>query len=158
MGPPHLHEERLPWRHARCARGRDDRPRRRCSGRRCLLDLGQGGALERVPDDATAFTSRGAPYWIGAETQWDDPALDSRSIDWSRQAIAPPTENPYRLVSTYVNDVSDDADGAHVRSIASAKVERLVELKRTWDPDNVFRLNQNIRPSPGLDIPAARAR
>ena len=68
----------------------------------------QGGALGRVPDDATAFTGREAPYWIGAETQWDDPALDSAHIDWSRQAIA--LTEPYRLVGTYVNDVSDDAD------------------------------------------------
>jgi hypothetical protein len=105
----------------------------------------QGGALGRVPDDATAFTGRDAPFWIGAETVWDDPALDSAHIAWSREAIA--LTEPYRVTGVYVNDVSDDGDAAHVRTIyGNAKFDRLVELKRAWDPDNVFRLNQNIRP------------
>jgi berberine-like enzyme len=105
----------------------------------------QGGALGRVPDDATAFTGRAAPFWVGAETQWDDAALDSAHVEWSRQAIS--LCDPYRVTGSYVNDVSDDADEAQVRAIyGGTKVHRLVALKRSWDPDNVFRLNQNIRP------------
>jgi len=51
------------------------------------------------------------------------------------------------VTGSYVNDVSDDADEAQVRAIyGGTKVHRLVALKRSWDPDNVFRLNQNIRP------------
>jgi FAD/FMN-containing dehydrogenase len=105
----------------------------------------QGGALGRVPDDATAFTGRDAPFWIGAETQWDDPGLDDAHITWARRAIA--LTEPFRLVGSYVNDASDPSDDAQVRTIyGPAKVDRLVALKRAWDPDNVFRLNQNIRP------------
>jgi FAD/FMN-containing dehydrogenase len=105
----------------------------------------QGGALGRIPDDATAFTGRDAPFWIGAETVWDDPALDDVHIDWSRRAIA--LTESYRVRGTYVNDVSEHGDDLHVRAIyGDAKIGRLVELKRAWDPDNVFRLNQNIRP------------
>jgi FAD/FMN-containing dehydrogenase len=105
----------------------------------------QGGALGRIPDDATAFPGRDAPYWVGAETQWDDPALDGAHIAWSRQAIA--LTQPYRVIGSYVNDASDHGDVSTVRAIyGDAKYERLVDLKRAWDPDNVFRLNQNIRP------------
>ncbi len=105
----------------------------------------QGGALGRIPDDATAFTGRDAPFWIGAETVWDDPALDSAHIEWSRRGIA--LTEPYRVTGVYVNDVSDQGDDSHIRAIyGDAKLDRLVELKRAWDPDNVFRLNQNIRP------------
>ena len=117
----------------------------------------QGGALGRVPDDATAFTGRGALLDRRGDTM-GRPGARQRS----HRLVAPghrADRDRYRLVGTYVNDVSDDADDSTSGpSGGSAKVERLVELKRTWDPDNVFRLNQNIRPSPGLDIPAARAR
>jgi FAD/FMN-containing dehydrogenase len=105
----------------------------------------QGGALARVPEDGTAFPGRSAPYWIGAETQWDDPGLDGAHIGWSRRAIA--LTEPYRSVGSYVNDASDHGDDAQVRAIyGDARYDRLVELKRAWDPDNVFHLNQNIRP------------
>jgi FAD/FMN-containing dehydrogenase len=105
----------------------------------------QGGAMGRVAEEATAFTGRGAPFWIGAETRWDDPGLDSAHIEWSRQAIA--LCEPYRVTGSYVNDVSEHGDASNVRGIyGDVTYERLVELKRTWDPANVFHLNQNIRP------------
>jgi FAD/FMN-containing dehydrogenase len=105
----------------------------------------QGGAMGRIADGATAFTGRSAPYWIGAETQWHDPDLDEAHISWAREAIA--LTEPYRVIGSYVNDASDPADDAQLRTIyGSAKLDRLVAVKRAWDPDNVFRLNQNIRP------------
>ena len=102
-----------------------------------------GGAMASVPDDATAFTGRDASFWMAAEVQWDDPALDDACRDWGRAAMAGVA--PFASAGRYVNDVSETDE--RVASIyGDAKAERLVALKREWDPDNVFRLNQNIRP------------
>ena len=104
-----------------------------------------GGAVGRIPEEATAFQGRSASFWVGAETMWDDPADDRSHRDWARTGIG--LVEPYRVSGGYVNDVSEAGDDALVRSVyGDAKYERLVALKRTWDPDNVFRLNQNIRP------------
>jgi FAD/FMN-containing dehydrogenase len=102
-----------------------------------------GRAIAEVPEDGTAFTGREAAFWFAAEIMWDDPALDTACREWSRAIIDDVT--PFAVPGRYVNDVAEiDGDG---RSIyGEEKYERLVALKRTWDPDNVFRLNQNIRP------------
>jgi len=104
---------------------------------------GWGGAIANVPEDGTAFTGREAAFWISAEAQWDDPELDADCRRWGRDTIA--EVMPYALDGRYVNDVVEV--GTDVRSIYGAeKYDRLVTLKRAWDPDNVFRLNQNIQP------------
>ena len=103
-----------------------------------------GRAIAAVAEEATAFTGRDAAVWTAVEIQWDDPELDDACREWGRAAIA--EAETYASAGRYVNDVSEV--GADVsRSIyGDAKVERLVALKRAWDPDNVFRLNQNIKP------------
>ena len=104
-----------------------------------------GGAIARVSDDATAFTGRAGTYWIAAETLWHDATVDAEMRPWSRAAID--AVQPWAAEGRYVNDVAEA--GADVaRSVyGPAKYERLAALKRAWDPDNVFRLNQNIRPA-----------
>ena len=103
-----------------------------------------GGAISRVPDDAMAFTGRKAAWWLSAEAMWDDRAHDASHIAWSRKAIR--EFKPFTIGGEYVNDaVESDVDS--VRAIyGNEKYNRLVGLKRKYDPDNVFRLNANIRP------------
>jgi FAD/FMN-containing dehydrogenase len=102
-----------------------------------------GGAIADVAEDATAFTGRDAAFWIAAEAAWEDPELDEASRAWARAFIADVT--PFAVGGRYVNDVADA--GEDLRAIyGAAKQERLVALKREWDPDNVFRLNLNVRP------------
>jgi FAD/FMN-containing dehydrogenase len=104
----------------------------------------QGGAINRVPDDATAFTGRTAGWWVSTEAMWDDAALDQEHMAWARVAMG--ALKPFTAVGQYVNDAVD-ADVASVRAIyGDEKYDRLVRLKRKYDPDNVFRLNANIRP------------
>jgi FAD/FMN-containing dehydrogenase len=101
------------------------------------------GAVGRVGDDAMAYTGRKGAYSISAELLWTDPADDEGRVAWGRAAIG--RLKPFMTTGQYVNDVVEaGTDGAQI--YGKAKYERLVVLKRKFDPDNVFRLNQNIRP------------
>jgi FAD/FMN-containing dehydrogenase len=103
-----------------------------------------GRAIARVPEDGTAFTGRSPSFWVAAEAMWDVPSLDDGHRDWARGVMA--ELQPFLATGQYVNDVSEVGEDV-VRSVyGDAKYERLVTLKRQWDPDNVFRLNQNVRP------------
>jgi FAD/FMN-containing dehydrogenase len=107
-----------------------------------LLSL--GGAFGRVPEDATAFSGRSAALWLIAEAVWDDPAEDPPRIAWGRDAMA--ALRPFATSVNYVNDLGQLDQDAVRSAYGPAKYDRLVALKRTWDPANVFRRNQNIRP------------
>jgi FAD/FMN-containing dehydrogenase len=104
----------------------------------------QGGAIARVDPDAMAFNGREAPWWIGVESEWDGAEGDEAHVTWGRSTMA--AIEPFAAAGHYVNDMVETGE-AIVRSVyGDAKYERLVDLKRRYDPDNVFRLNQNIRP------------
>jgi FAD/FMN-containing dehydrogenase len=103
-----------------------------------------GRAIADVSEDDTAFTGRDAAFWAAAEIVWNDDALDDACRSWARAAAD--TAAPYATVGRYVNDVAEVGGDVARMVYGDAKYERLVGLKREWDPDNVFRLNQNIRP------------
>jgi FAD/FMN-containing dehydrogenase len=103
-----------------------------------------GRAIAAVPDDATAFTGRAAGVWIAAEVFWDDASIDDACRSWVRASLADIQE--FVTTGRYVNDVAEIGDDVTRSVYGDAKYERLVALKRAWDPDNVFRLNANIRP------------
>jgi FAD/FMN-containing dehydrogenase len=111
----------------------------------CSIGLwAQGGATGIVAEDAMAFTGRGAAHWLGAEAFWVEKERDNDYVSWGRAAMA--ALKPFTRAGHYVNDVVEQGDDV-VRGIyGDAKYERLRALKRAHDPDNVFRLNQNIRP------------
>ena len=104
----------------------------------------QGGAIGRLPEDAMAFTGRSARFQLDAESFWDDPAEDERQMGWARRTMA--IVEPDAGTGQYVNSLSDVSGNAATVVYGDAKQDRLVALKRAWDPDNVFRLNHNIRP------------
>jgi FAD/FMN-containing dehydrogenase len=103
----------------------------------------QDGAVGRVSDDAMAYTGRDAPFNISAELVWTDPADDDGRIAWGRAMIA--KVKPFMTTGQYVNDVVE-AGTPGEQIYGKAKYERLVGLKRKYDPDNFFHLNQNIKP------------
>jgi FAD/FMN-containing dehydrogenase len=103
-----------------------------------------GRAIAEVDEEDTAFTGRTAAFWIAAEILWDDAALDERCREWGRAVM---TElAPFESEGRYVNDVVESGEDVARSVYGDRKYERLVDLKRAWDPDNVFRLNQNVRP------------
>jgi FAD/FMN-containing dehydrogenase len=103
-----------------------------------------GRTISNVAEDATAFTGRDAAAWLAAEAMWDDPELDEQCRAWGRDALADLA--PFASSGRYVNDVAEVGAGVARAVYGDAKYERLVALKREWDPDNVFRLNQNVQP------------
>ena len=111
----------------------------------CSISLwAHGGATWQVAEDATAFTGRAGAYWVGVEAFWTDRERDDEYIAWGRTTMA--ALKPFTRAGNYVNDVVEQGDDV-VRAIyGDKKYERLRALKRAHDPDNIFRLNQNIRP------------
>jgi FAD/FMN-containing dehydrogenase len=104
-----------------------------------------GGAISRLPDDATAASHRDAPYMWHPIAAWSDPADTEHQINWVRESSA--AIAPYGTGGVYLNFEQDEGE-AHVRAGYSAeKYARLVELKDKYDPQNRFRFNQNIAPS-----------
>jgi FAD/FMN-containing dehydrogenase len=105
-----------------------------------------GGAIARVPDDATAASHRAAPYMWHPIAAWQDPADSAREIAWVREGSA--AMAPYGTGGVYLNFEQDEGT-AHVRAgYGDEKYARLVALKDRYDPRNLFRINQNIAPSP----------
>ena len=103
-----------------------------------------GGAIDRVADDAMAFTGRGRPLDVSPDSAWTDPALDEANAAWVRRAMA--IVRPDLVPGRYINELSDASPEITRASYGDETLERLRSLKRTWDPTNVFRLNHNIAP------------
>ena len=108
-----------------------------------------GGAVARVPDDATAFGGRSAPFLLNVIARWTDPSTDAVQVAWARDVYS--AFEPITTGGTYVNFMSA-GDDRIVAAYGAANYDRLARLKDAWDPTNTFRLNQNIRP--GKAIPA----
>ncbi|MEV4681621.1 FAD-binding oxidoreductase [Streptomyces kurssanovii] len=112
-----------------------------------IFRIGQGVAA--VPDGATAFSHRDAAYLFHPISVWSDPGEDERLITANRAFAA--AMRPFGTGAAYLN-FTPEAD--RVRdAFGEEKYARLVAIKDAYDPGNLFRLNQNIRPS----VPAATA-
>ncbi len=103
-----------------------------------------GGAVARVPSDATAFAHRQATYNLAIIARWMDPSEEAAGIAWARgmrEAL-----RPY-ATGVYMNYLGVGDGAERIPQAYDAPVyERLVALKRTYDPQNLFRRNQNIKP------------
>jgi FAD/FMN-containing dehydrogenase len=103
-----------------------------------------GGAVARVPAGATAFGDRSAPFLLNiiASTFTADGYDDA--VQWAKDFHG--AMDPALTGGTYVNFLSDEGDDRVHAAYGADTYERLVALKRTYDPTNLFRLNQNVRP------------
>jgi FAD/FMN-containing dehydrogenase len=105
-----------------------------------------GGAIARVPEDATAFAGRTATFDLSADSDWSDAADDAATIAWCRRVIE--VVEPDRTLGAYSNGNAESGPDATRRIYGDAKLARLAGLKRTWDPANVFHVNPNVPPAP----------
>jgi FAD/FMN-containing dehydrogenase len=103
-----------------------------------------GGAVARIPADETAFAHRSSLFNLAVIARWTDPATAPTHIDWARRASA--AMRPFASGGTYVNYLGAEGSDRVRAAYGPAKYERLVALKRKYDPMNLFRVNQNIRP------------
>ncbi|MFN0194582.1 MAG: FAD-binding oxidoreductase [Aestuariivirga sp.] len=103
-----------------------------------------GGAVSDVEDEATAYTGRSAQfYWI-AQPIWDDASNDAACLTWGRKTAAALTA--LSMEGNYVNEQADSGGDLAVKAYGARKYRRLQALKARFDPENFFRLNQNITP------------
>ena len=102
-----------------------------------------GGAISEVPQQATAYGHREAQFAMNVHGRWADEEMDEACIGWARDLFK--SAAPFATGAVYVNFMTQD-EGERVRAAYGSNYERLVQLKRKYDPTNLFRLNQNIRP------------
>jgi FAD/FMN-containing dehydrogenase len=116
----------------------------RAPSRLCAIGVEEfHGAVTRVPAEATAYPHRAPGFNLILVSQWTDPAQTDACIGWAREtfdALA-----PYMAERSYTNYLSAD-DHDRLRQAFGPNYERLVKVKRRYDPENHFRANQNIDP------------
>lgn len=104
-----------------------------------------GGAPSRVPEEATAFGMRTAPWNVHYICSWMDPADNAKNIARVKEIAS--VLKPWATGRVYLNYIGDEGQSRIESSFGPRKLARLQQLKAKWDPDNLFRHNQNIRPA-----------
>lgn len=99
--------------------------------------------MSRTGEDETAFSGRDAPYALNINAAWSDPAEDEPQAAWAGEFWQ--AMRPCATGGVCVNFLGAEEDRVRA-AYGAVKYERLVALKRAYDPTNFFRLNQNIRP------------
>lgn len=105
-----------------------------------------GGAISRVPEEATAYGNRNALFNLSVDSTWEDPAQSERNIAWTRKVWTQMRQ--FSDGGVYMNFAGFLEEGEKLLHEAHGEnYERLVDLKNKYDPTNLFRLNHNIKPT-----------
>ena len=99
--------------------------------------------MSRVAPDETAYPNRSAHFVMNVHTRWRDHKHDNTCIQWARDLFK--ATEPFATGSAYVNFMPDD-EADRVEKIYGANYRRLSAIKGRYDPGNLFRMNQNIKP------------
>jgi len=106
----------------------------------------QGGAMGRVGAEESAFGDRSAPILLGIEANWEEPQHDATNVAWARECVS--DMQRFSGGGMYLNFPGFLEEGQKLmRDSYGENYERLVALKNRYDPANLFRLNQNIKPT-----------
>ena len=103
-----------------------------------------GGAIARVPTPDSPYANRDAAFDCFPVAIWDDPADDDANMRWARELWS--AVRPYSTGGVYANNLGEEGED-RVRDAYGENYARLAALKTRYDPTNLFRLNQNIRPA-----------
>ena len=106
-----------------------------------------GGAISAVGPEDTAFSERSAPFMVSIDGMWTDPADSEANVEWVRTAWNEIGE--FGTGGVYLNftGLADEEVTAGVDSALGRNLRRLAEVKATYDPENFFRMNNNILPA-----------
>jgi hypothetical protein len=107
--------------------------------------IGQlGGATSRVAPDATAYSERSAEYVMNVHGRWETAAEDNAGIAWCRRLFDEAA--PFATGGVYVNFLTED-ESDRVSKAYGGNYRRMAQIKARYDPSNLFRLNQNVKPA-----------
>ena len=121
---------------------------RRLPGPECEVFIGHvGGAAGRIAAEATAFPQRNSHFVMNVHARWREIRMDQPCMDWARGLFE--AAKPHAAGTAYVNFMPQD-EIERVEAAYGSNYQRLVEVKRKYDPLNFFRMNQNIRPTPQI--------
>jgi hypothetical protein len=104
------------------------------------------GEITYVGVEESAFAGRHSPFLLGVEANWEDPQADDANVEWVRDCLADMRQFSDGAVYLNFPGFLEDNDETMETTFGSL-YERLVALKDEYDPENVFRLNQNIKPT-----------
>ena len=111
-----------------------------------IIVIPGGGAAARIDEEATAFGQRNAPWNIHYLSGWLAPQDDARNVAYTREISA--RMKSWTTGKVYLNYIGDEGQARIDASFGPRKLARLRRIKAEWDPDNLFRHNQNIAPRP----------
>ena len=110
----------------------------------CEIFIGLiAGASNRIAPDAMAYGHRDAKFVLNVHGRWDEAKDDQKCIGWAREFFK--ASAPYASAGAYVNFMTAE-ESDRVAAAYGANYDRLVQIKKRYDPDNIFHLNQNIKP------------
>jgi len=111
----------------------------------CEIFIGLiSGAANRVRSDEMAYAGRDTKFILNVHSRWENAADDTKCIAWAREFFK--ASAPYAAAGGYVNFMTED-ESDRVATAYGSNYNRLVQVKRKYDPGNVFHLNQNIKPN-----------
>jgi hypothetical protein len=103
-----------------------------------------GGQASRVAPDATAYSARDTQFVMNMHARWETAEEDQACIAWAREFFA--KVEPFATGSVYVNFMTEE-EMERIPSAYGVNQKKLEQIKKKYDPENFFRVNQNIKPS-----------
>jgi FAD/FMN-containing dehydrogenase len=114
-------------------------------GPSCEIFIGTiGGQTTKASPDSMAYSSRDAKYVMNVHGRWDTAAEDARGMAWAREFFA--KSQPFASAGAYINFLTQE-EADRIAFAYGGTYQRLVEIKKKYDPSNLFRMNQNIKPA-----------